>query len=352
MSENFTRCSGYIGSSWYFSFIFNVYKSGMNFAALASLQQKGRAMGKKTRNGLGAATKQSLLTATGTAAMLLLSQSAHAANVVATIIGAYDASCGSHCSGVMPAGISNYATNGGTTGDTPSLFILNPNGSSFTGVTLTLTGYQDQAGGGTGATLQNPGPGPALTQTLTLPSIAPHTVYQLVWNGAGDFGGSNSIPGGSIGAPSGSGLDLFAFDYDDNGSGDTNAAGTGATDSLGNSCGSGSGSSTSLCGYVGNFDVKFAALLNGNSISANFSPDNTQGGGNVAGTFVGWEGLDPDGLSETKYDVHSTNFPGTLANIVTGTKGTQTSVPEPGTLALLGAGLGALSFARRRRKAT
>jgi hypothetical protein len=140
--------------------------------------------------------KREVLTATGAAAMLMLSQSAHATTVVATIIGAYDATCNSHCTGIMPAGVSHYATNGGSSADTPSLFILNPTSHSFTSTTLTLTGYQDAANGGTGATEQNPGPGPAQTQTLTLPNIAPHTVYQLIWNGTG------SIPGGSTGTPS------------------------------------------------------------------------------------------------------------------------------------------------------
>ena len=121
------------------------------------------------------------------------------------------------------------------------------------------------------------------------------------------------------------------------------------TDGLGHSCGSGSGTATSLCAYVGNFDVSFAATLNGGPIAANFSPDNTQDGGNVANSFVGWQGLDAYGLSETHADAHSLSFPGTLAIITVGTSGSQ-QVPEPGTLAILGVGLGALARWRRRRR--
>ncbi len=94
------------------------------------------------------------LTATGAAAMLLLSQAAYAGKtVVATIIGAYDAECNSGCAGIMPPGVSHYATNGGSSYDTPSLFILNPTGHSMTGVSLTLTGYQDAADGGSGVSV-------------------------------------------------------------------------------------------------------------------------------------------------------------------------------------------------------
>ncbi|HEV2099296.1 MAG TPA: hypothetical protein VGR45_10265, partial [Stellaceae bacterium] len=133
--------------------------------------------------------KREVLTATGAAAMLMLSQSAHAGVVVATIIGAYDSTCGS-CGLVNGTTIKSYATNGGSSGDTPSLYILNPTSSSFVSPTIQLIGYQAAANGGTGAT-EGTGPGPAVTQTLTLPNIAANTVYQLIWN-------SSSIPGGSV----------------------------------------------------------------------------------------------------------------------------------------------------------
>jgi len=289
--------------------------------------------------------RRELLTATGAAAMLLLSQTAHATNVVATIIGAYDTTCGV-CALENGTTLTTYQGNGGA-GDTPSLFILNPTSSSFISPSLTLTGYQDAAGNiaDNGSTYL-PGATTPSIQVLSLPNITPHTVYELTWTNG---------PTTNVGTATG--INLYTYDYDDElgqllpyGSG-TGTAGGGTTDAAGNYCGQGTGTASGYCAYVGNFDVKFSATYNGGPIAANFSPDPNQGGGNVAGSFVGWEGLDVDGLSETYADAHSLSFPGTLAVITTGTKGVQ-STPEPTTLALLGAGLGALGVARRRRRSS
>ncbi len=105
------------------------------------------------------------------------------------------------------------------------------------------------------------------------------------------------------------------------------------------------------CSYVGNFSVVFTATWNnpaygpgGTEISSVFSPAT-----NATGGFVGWEGLDPSGLSETTYDDHVGTPNGILANIYVGAP----AVPEPATWTVMLVGLGGLGAMLRsgRRKA-
>jgi hypothetical protein len=244
------------------------------------------------------------------AALLVLSQGALAKTKVADIFGSYDAQCGINIDCTFGTGFSVtvVGTNGSsspTEYDTPSLFIENPTAFTMTGASITATGYQAGNMGVTG--------------TISLPNIPSHTILDVVWAGPTTKG------------------DIFAYDYDDSfGHTQTNAGCT---------------VGQALCALVGNFDVKFGATLNGGPISSDFSPDNTQDGGNQQGAFVGWEGLNPSGLSETVYDNHSGSTPGVLAFIFTGTQGS--NVPEPATWAMMltgFAGLGALGMTRWRRK--
>ena len=258
--------------------------------------------------------KTKLLTTSSALALLGLasmSQAQAGKTIVASIYGIYDAQCGSNVDCTLGTGLTlvneltNPSVNYGQY-DTPSLFITNPTALPFTNVSLTATGYQGLNNG--------------KMQTITLPDIAPGTIVDLTWSDGYAYTNAGS---------------LFNYDYDNSYFQTTSNPACAAQ-------------GYSFCAHVGNFDLSFTATWNGTTISSNFSPDNTQDGGNQQGAFVGWEGVDPNGLGETGYDNHSGTESGVLAYIYTGT-GNQV-VPEPAGLTLLGAGLGALALTRRRRK--
>ena len=184
--------------------------------------------------------------------------------------------------------------------DTPELIISNTTADPFTNVTLTLTGYQGENNG--------------VVQSQSISNIAGGTSLDYFWSGP-------TVAG-----------NLFAYDYDD----------TGGNSQAGNPlCVQG----YPYCAYVGNFYVTLTATWDGQAIYSQFSPTD-----NATGGFIGWEGLDPNGLAETVHDDHSTGGPnGVLANIYAGTPPPITATPEPSSLVLLGSGLvGLAGFVRRR----
>ena len=237
--------------------------------------------------------RKGALAAVTVAATAILAGAPASASVVATIQGAYD--------------YSNY--------DTPELDFMNTSGGSFINAQMVLTGYQP-------GTLNY-----GATQTVALPNMSNGATTAIIWG---------SIPGANGATSAGN---LTAYDYDDEW-GNTPGGYTNPN------CVVGGG----LCSLVGNFSVVFTATIsggpdNGKSVYSVFSPTS-----NYTGGFVGWEGLDPTGLSETVYDQHSGVLSGTMAIVQIGTP----PVPEASTWAMMALGFAGLGFAgyRSRRSAS
>lgn len=241
------------------------------------------------------------------ATVAVLCQFAHAEVLVSTIDGFY----------------------GGTYYDTPWLTVSNSTSYDFTNVVLTLTGYQGLNNGS--------------SQSADLGPITAGTVDTVVWG---------SVPGvGPVLHPATAYTNMFEYDYDDE------YGGTGFVVSN-SACIQGS----YYCAYTGNFYITLTATWDnpaygggsGTEIYSQFSPGEDPYGignacGNTSACYIGWEGLDPTGLSETVYDDHSSGGPsGVLANIYVGSPPPVGTTPEPGTLLLFGSGLAMIGLLRRR----
>ena len=220
---------------------------------------------------------------------------------------------------------------GGNNYDTPWLTVSNTTNYSFTNVQMVLTGYQGLNNG-------------VVSAAINLGTIVANSTQTDVWG---------SLPGVSSLTTAGN---LAAFDYDDEYASVSNPANANCTI---NDTQYGY-DQYYFCADVGNFYVTITATWNnpaygsnGTPIYSQFSPGEDpynigNACGNTAECYIGWEGLDPSGLSETAYDDHSSGGPnGVLANIYVGSPSSVT--PEPGTLFLLAPAIGCLALLRRRR---
>ncbi|MBU6260302.1 MAG: hypothetical protein KGL18_02930 [Burkholderiales bacterium] len=205
--------------------------------------------------------------------------------------------------------------------DTASLIFNNTTGGTLTHATMVLTGYQ--------------GLNKGLTATVQLGTLASGNT-QVYWG---------SLPGVSSATSPGV---LTAYDYDDQYIGTPNIINDPSCGGAG--CAPGGG--PQWYADVGNFSVVFTALVSGGSydganVYSVFSPNS-----NVTGSFVGWQGLDQNGYSESPvYDVHSGVVTGDMANIDLGLPPPAGTVAEPASVGLVFAALAALSLATRRRGA-
>ncbi|MBV8123766.1 MAG: PEP-CTERM sorting domain-containing protein [Burkholderiaceae bacterium] len=200
--------------------------------------------------------------------------------------------------------------------DTPSLIFNNTTGGTLNNATMMLHGYNGLNNG--------------LNQSVSLGSLGGGST-QFFWG---------SLPGSPSSTTPGN---LTAYDYDDEYYGTSHII-------LDPTCGGGGcapGGGDVWYADVGDFNVLFTATISGGtydgqSVYALFSPSS-----NATGGFVGWEGLDPNGWSESPlYDVHTGVITGDLANIYLGAPPAQT--PEPASIALGLTGLGLAAWARRR----
>ncbi len=206
--------------------------------------------------------------------------------------------------------------------DTPTLVINNNTGGSMNNATLVLTGYQGLNNG--------------QTLTILLGDLPP---------------GSTTLNWGSLPGVSGSTtpFNLSAYDYDDEFGGTSYAI----NDPTCGGSGCVAGGGPYWYAQTGNFNVTFTALISGGTYDGQnvysvFSPHV-----NATGSFVGWEGLDESGYSESSYDVHSGVITGELADIFLGqapAPPTTGAVPEPSTWAMMLLGFGAIGFAMRHRR--
>jgi hypothetical protein len=196
--------------------------------------------------------------------------------------------------------------------DSPELDFFNTSGGSLINAKMVLQGYQGLNNG--------------VVQTVPLADFAAGQT-DIVW---GKLPGFVNYP--SVGPPG----SLTTYDYDDSW-GNTPAGFSDPGCVVGGS----------LCSLVGNFKVTFTATISGGTFDGDpvfsvFSPNN-----NFTGGFVGWEGLDQNGLSETTFDQHSGSFSGTMAIIQIGTPPPGT--PEPSTWVMMMIGFGGLGFAAYRK---
>lgn len=222
------------------------------------------------------------------------------ATTVATISGCYD------CLGQF---------------DTPTLVINNTTGGTLSNAQMVLHGYQaDNLG---------------LSLTVSLGDLGVST--QLNWG---------SLPGVSGATSPGN---LAAYDYDDEYIGTDKQIPTTNCGQPVVGCVAGGG--PQWYAQVGNFDVTFTAtvvggLYDGDAVFSVFSPTH-----NATGGFVGWEGLDENGFSESPYDIHNGVITGHLADIDLGLP-PPPGVPEPAMWAMMLFGFfGAGSMLRRRQAA-
>lgn len=231
-------------------------------------------------------------------ALGLAPASASAATPVATIGGCYDC-------------LGNF--------DTPVLFFNNTTGGVLTNSQIALHGYQ--------------GDNVGLTATVQLGALGAGQ-SNFAWGSLPGVNGSTSP------------FNLTAYDYDDEFIGTPEQIPTTNCGQPVVGCVAGGG--PQWYAQTGNFDVTYTAtvsggLYDGDAVYAVFSPAT-----NATGGFVGWEGLDPNGFSESPYDIHSGVVTGDLANIYLGLP--PSGIPEPAAWLLMMVGVGGLGMALRAHR--